>query len=332
MARDYRIDSLKGLLIILVITGHVITTLDNVNFINHGVMGLIYIFHMPLFILISGYFSKSREEQTPSAFWKSTALLFVTLVIFHLIGCFRSYLSNPNARAIFDGFPFGEKMWIIFPFGELWYIISLIYWRIILYYTPKALLKRPAIYLSIALIVSILCGLTHLGMFLSIQRTMNFFLFFLLGYYFKHGCISPKLWYNSKLQAIVALVLLPIIFILFPRCGNFMNGADHYSLIDIPEKVMILTCSISISLFIFNNMKDVKWLRPFGQDSLFYYLYHYLIIVLVIQPLVIRYELPCTFPFIVCYTAFILIVLRLFSNVKFLRWLTHPKLPVKIKS
>ena len=36
MARDRRIDSLKGLLIILVILGHVITSLDNTNVINHG--------------------------------------------------------------------------------------------------------------------------------------------------------------------------------------------------------------------------------------------------------------------------------------------------------
>ena len=53
MARDNRIDSLKGLLIILVILGHVITSLDNVNVVNHAVMGFIYVFHMPLFILVS---------------------------------------------------------------------------------------------------------------------------------------------------------------------------------------------------------------------------------------------------------------------------------------
>lgn len=53
MARDYRIDSLKGFLIVLVVLGHVITSLDNVNTINHAVMGLIYVFHMPLFILLS---------------------------------------------------------------------------------------------------------------------------------------------------------------------------------------------------------------------------------------------------------------------------------------
>ena len=46
MARDIRLDSLKGLLIILVILGHVITDIGNKSLLNHGVMGIIYIFHM----------------------------------------------------------------------------------------------------------------------------------------------------------------------------------------------------------------------------------------------------------------------------------------------
>ena len=66
MARDLRIDSLKGLLIILVLLGHVITSVDNVNFINHAVMGLIYVFHMPLFILISAphIFADGKNDDT----------------------------------------------------------------------------------------------------------------------------------------------------------------------------------------------------------------------------------------------------------------------------
>ena len=63
MTRDYRLDSIKGLLIILVILGHLIIALDNYNVINHSVMGLIYIFHMPLFILISGYLTKHPDSQ-----------------------------------------------------------------------------------------------------------------------------------------------------------------------------------------------------------------------------------------------------------------------------
>lgn len=326
MARDNRIDSLKGLLIILVMMGHVITSLDNVNFINHGVMGLIYIFHMPLFILLSGYLTKSPDTQSSRSMWKSITPLITTLVIFHILGCVRGYIGSNGTSEVFNGFPFGKNMWVIFPYGELWYILSLIYWRILLFYTPKRLLKRPALYLSIALVVSILCGLSNLRTFLSIQRTMNFYLFFLLGYYYRQGNIHIHWWRNNTLHSIVALVLLPSIFILFPHCGNFMNGADHYTISDIPQKIMILTCSIAVSLLVFNKMRDIKWLRPLGRDSIFYYLYHYMIIILIIMPLVDHFELPRSFPFIMCYTAIIMILLYMMSKIKLLRWLTHPTL------
>ena len=77
MVRDTRLDSIKGLLIILVILGHLIIALDNYNFINHSVMGLIYIFHMPLFILISGYLTKHPDRQTPQQMWKSVGKILV---------------------------------------------------------------------------------------------------------------------------------------------------------------------------------------------------------------------------------------------------------------
>ena len=85
MARDKRIDSIKGLLIVLVILGHVITTLDNVNRINHAVMGLIYIFHMPLFILISGYLTKNPSEQSARDMWSGVGSIAITLAIFQLL-------------------------------------------------------------------------------------------------------------------------------------------------------------------------------------------------------------------------------------------------------
>ena len=91
MARDLRIDSLKGFLIILVLVGHVIIAVDNVNVINHAVMGLIYVFHMPLFILISGYVTKNPAEQTPRQMWSRVGNIFITLVIFQLITICRAY-------------------------------------------------------------------------------------------------------------------------------------------------------------------------------------------------------------------------------------------------
>ena len=313
MARDNRIDSLKGFLIILVIMGHVITTLNNVNIVNHAVMGLIYVFHMPLFILISGYLTKSPEKQKASDLWRSILNIFVTLVVFQV-------LSGLMVLAVGGDVISSIK---VFPFGILWYLLSLIFWRIMLYYTPKAILNRPILYLSIALIASLLCGLTHLGRFLSLQRTLNFYFFFLLGYYYRQGALSTQWWKNNMLHLATAVILLPIIFILFPRCGNIMNGADHYPVSGLPEKALILICSTAMSLLVFNIVRDFKWLRVIGKDSLFHYLYH-IFIVSGLYLLSLKYQWPTTFPMILLHTAVTIAVLLLMSKVPLFRWLTHP--------
>ncbi len=314
MSRDYRIDSIKGLLIILVILGHFINALDNTSPINHGVMGSIYIFHMPLFILISGYFTKHPSHMSSRELWRGIGNLFITLVIFHTLSSYRIYVINGEFMIPFK----------MFPFGVMWYLMCLIYWRIMLFYTPRAVLDRPGLHLSIALAVSVLIGLTELGLFLSIQRALNFYLFFLLGFYYRQGSANTALWHNNRLHALVVLVLMPLIFWLYPHCGNIMNGADHYSIQDIPQKILILACSVGTSLLVFNLMPDVKVLRPIGKDSLFYYVYHMFIAVIINLLFVKAYDLPRTLPFILLYTAITVVVLWLMSKVKVFRWLLHP--------
>ena len=323
MERNHRIDSLKGLLIVLVIVGHVITALDNSNVINHAVMGLIYVFHMPLFILISGYFTRPANEQDGRKLWQNIARMMVTIVFFHLVWVFLRYSLKGDDPI---------QILLEFPYGLLWYLLSLIYWRLTVYYTPRALLERPVIYIAIAFLISILSGLTELGKLLSIQRALNFFPFFLLGYYYRQGRISDKWWKNNILHIMAAVILLPIIFILFPKCGYILNGSDHYPLSEVPQKVMILISSTAISLLVFNLLPDIKWLHPIGKDSLFNYLYHYIILIALIEPAVEYFSLPCDLPFILIYTAVILGILIPLSKVKILRWLTKPNLMSKRKN
>lgn len=346
MARDNRIDSLKGLLIILVVLGHVITTLDNNNIINHAVMGVIYVFHMPLFILISGYLTKSPAQQTPREMWRGVKSIFITLVVFHLLSSILSSTASTLAWAVActdPSTPEPTETWTSyfgahcfkalknFPYGILWYLMSLIYWRVMLYYTPQSLLKRPALYLVIAIVVSLLCGLTHLGKLLSLQRTLNFYLFFLLGYYYRQGALNSRWWHASILHGATAVVLLPLIFVLYPHCGNVMNGADHYDLVGLPQKALILTCSVAMSLLVFNLVRDFKWLRPVGRDSLFYYLYHFYLISIILETLVMIFHWPTTLPFILLYTAAVMGVLALMTKVPLFWWLMRPSFGSRAK-
>ena len=102
---------------------------------------------MPLFILISGYLTKAPDRQSPREMWHSILNLFITLVVFHLLSGLLSSTASIVAW-VWAGIdenstqPMSESSWIYyfgarllkalksFPFGILWYLMSLIYWRV----------------------------------------------------------------------------------------------------------------------------------------------------------------------------------------------------------
>ena len=71
---------------------------------------------------------------------------------------------------------------------------------------------------------------------------------------------------------------------------------------------------------------------PIGKDSLFYYLYHFLVINLMLLPLFRFYSMPHSFPFMLLYTAAVTLIVFLMSKVQFFRWLVRPTFKLKKKT
>ena len=121
--RDLSIDTHKGFLIILVVLGHIIGSLH--IFGGGKIWNLIYTFHMPLFVLVSGYCSK-RDNPNMLALVKP-------LIVFQIINVIiLSILGHSFSLSYF-----------LIPHWTLWYLLSLVFWRVILKYVPEALLSRP---------------------------------------------------------------------------------------------------------------------------------------------------------------------------------------------
>lgn len=184
-------DNIKGFLIILVVFAHVMEWLElDGIFIN--LRGIIYSFHMPLFIFISGYFSKNIEKTGNSAF-KNCLIPFFIFNTLYLIILYKTIWIN-----------------IFTPIYLFWYLFSLFTWRILLKYV---------IHVKHIVVISILIGL-YIGLFneadrfLGISRTIAFFPFFLLGYYADKNRIQ-NLRNRNKFYALVLLtVCLVLVFIL----------------------------------------------------------------------------------------------------------------------
>lgn len=60
MERNEKLDNLKGIAIFLVVWGHSLQYLNNgeFDFFENSLFQVIYSFHMPLFMVISGFFQK----------------------------------------------------------------------------------------------------------------------------------------------------------------------------------------------------------------------------------------------------------------------------------
>lgn len=185
MTRDIRIDSIKGFLIILVVIGHV---LESYLQHTHNLIPylLIYSFHMPLFILVSGYLFK--PEQTIGKFWIGTLKLAETFLIFQFIQCFMIWAGN--------GFCNFDPMNFIRPQWTLWYIVSLMAWRIATYFLNKHIAptnKNKAIILIAVVLLALFVGFIPMGNEFSFQRTFVYYPVFVIGSWLKDKPLALKL-------------------------------------------------------------------------------------------------------------------------------------------
>ena len=196
--RNNRIDSIKGSLILLVILGHIVGSIG-FGEVCRDVWKIIYVFHMPLFILISGYFTSKKTDI--NCFWKGLFQIIFPLLVFHVLYVFISVVVFRNSFTL---------LYLCTPYWILWYLLSLVFWKIFIQFTPDWLLTKPYLYILIATLAALLCGLMHHGRILSIQRTINFYPFFLFGFYLKRGVFKIKLWpkYVSYGFILVAIILV----------------------------------------------------------------------------------------------------------------------------
>jgi len=265
---------------------------------------------MPLFVLISGYFSRRDIINVKNIIKPLLVFQFISIVILIILG---------NKFSI---------SYFLIPHWTLWYLLSLIFWKLILRYTPEKLINNPHLYLAIALLTSITIGvyLPH-GRVLSLQRTISFLPFFLMGYYFRRGKIRQKICNNSIGIILFVIVGLICLIGLYPdNASILLKGADPYTIYDLPAKVFILICTMVCIYTLWNIKRKVSWLAEIGKNSLMYYLYHGLIIEFVLVPIVNYFNLPTGILGISTYFLFIIFIIQTMNRFSFFKWLINPSL------
>lgn len=252
--RDPFWDTLKAMLTVLVVLGHTGTAMGD------RWLSVIYAFHMPLFIFISGYFSK---KQSFSIIGGGNKRLVVLFLIFNT-----AYLALDVALS--GGIGLHR---LLSPAFALWYILSLIYWRIILLLVPQSVLDRKMLVMAFALMVSIGAGFISVGSELSFQRACTFFPFFVLGYYAKQDGWVVRLRTMKKIPWLIVLVgLLSVCYFALPV---FYSNTPYDEWTDCGMRALQLIVALLLCLAIMNVMPArMGKFTEIGKYTLLIYLLH----------------------------------------------------------
>ena len=306
MQRNSRIDSLKYWLMILVIAGHVFP-----KFRDSGICMVLYkwifIFHMPLFIFISGYFSRKKSGKE---FWASSWKILEPLIIFHLIGC-----------ALFDSGPFTIAS-LLTPWYVLWYLLSLFFWRLMLQIIPDTILSHVRLVMICSCVIGIAAGFMPFDKCLSLQRTLAFVPFFFAGYYMrgKHLFLPDK----YKPLCVLFLVATFIVPIFFPSCLGDLKRANPYDgIVDMYDRVFTFGLSIPMSVAFMNICPNFAWTAQQGRYTMQYYIYHAFMIT-ILMAFAEKMGWAASFPLAMIYFVLIVAVLGISSYLPFFSKSANP--------
>ena len=270
--RDERLDKARIILIWLVVFGHMIELFLDAHPIFDGTHLYIYSFHMPAFVMLAGMTSPAiLSKKAMDSVWAK--LIYPLLVFSVLYEGFHFALTGGFSKYISDSAPY----WI------LWFLLSLIFWRVSL---PFLLKLRFPLLLSLA--VALAAGiLEQADKTLSLSRSLYFFPFFVLG----HSLYSGRLSINfDRVMARVNLVTA-IAFILFLAATLYLAspyvsvrmlyGSNPYSSFNYSVEYMIALRAALLALSmlaalafmrIASSLPKMPFIDP--QNTLWIYLWH----------------------------------------------------------
>ncbi|MFD0419929.1 acyltransferase family protein [Streptomyces sp. NPDC127108] len=169
--RDAFFDNAKYLAIVLVAMAHAWEPLTDHSRTAEALYMTVYTFHMPAFILISGYFSRSFDMR-PDRLKRLVTGIAVPYVIFEVAYTFFKRWADDDPT---------QPISLLDPWYLTWFLIALFVWRLT---TPLWKVVRWPVPLALAIAVLAVVS-PDIGDDLDLQRVLQFMPFFVLGLFIK---------------------------------------------------------------------------------------------------------------------------------------------------
>ncbi|GAA2499990.1 acyltransferase family protein [Streptomyces longisporus] len=267
--RDSFFDNAKYLAILLVAMGHSWEPLKGDSRILEAAYTVVYSFHMPAFIIISGYFSRSFDMRPDRVRRLITGVLVPYVVFETAYTLFKRYGDHDPSMTVS----------LLDPWYLTWFLVALFIWRLT---TPlwKTLRWPLPAALGIAMFGSVS---PEIGNDLDLQRVLQFLPYFVLGLYMKPEHFQMVRTRKMRILAVpVFVTALAVGWWAVPR----MNTAWFYHRDSAQElgapwwtgPVMVLAmfgCSLLLTACFFAWVPRRKmWFTALGAGTLYGYLLH----------------------------------------------------------
>ncbi len=267
MERNHRLDNFKGLLIFLVVFGHLLEL-----FAGNGqkyLYVLIYTFHMPAFAFATGYFAKGGPRRAlrylllPYGVFQTLYFLFSRFIL--------------RYRVVLQ---YGTPDWL------LWYLLAAFLWLLLLPIFKTERPGRQALALAGTTALALLVGFVDgIGYFLSLSRTLVFLPFFLLGFY----RLPDRLLENRQSRCLgaalcAALALLDVALVLVNLKGiqvHWLYGSYSYKAagsLGIRAGWLFFAAAWTVGLYLAMPKRPLPGLARWGQYTMGIYLFHGLVL------------------------------------------------------
>ncbi|MET9350711.1 acyltransferase family protein [Streptomyces termitum] len=196
--RDPYFDNAKYLAILLVAVGHILPVVLEGSRTTRTLYQFIYLFHMPVFILVSGYLSRSYTGK-PAQLKRLLTGVALPYVVFEVVYTYLTRWIQPDR-------PFS----LLQPTYMMWFLLTLFIWRVTAPFW--SVVRWPV---TISLVIAALTTMTP-GMAgpLELHRVLQFLPFFVIGLRMKP---EHFVWLRRTPVRVASLVVLAVTLVVTYR-------------------------------------------------------------------------------------------------------------------
>jgi fucose 4-O-acetylase-like acetyltransferase len=272
------LDNARYWVMLLVVIGHSLTQFTDMDSAR-GVYVWIYSFHMPFFVLISGYTARRFMGDA-----RQVRRMISTLVVPYLILEITTQLITRH----YTGSP--DPLIILSPQWLGWFIAALFVWRLT---TPIwRALKYP---ITTSIVISLLVGLTEVPNVLALPKILGFLPFYVVGLHMSRERFERLA--ATRVRVASAVLLVAALLVCYAYSENWTTdwllwkqryGEDPLGatpLEGITQRAELLAIGFVLTFAALSLVpRKRSWTTAFGGRTFYCYLLHgYLILFLSLQ-------------------------------------------------